>query len=168
MLAASVYIVYISQLLRVYAIQGHVLNADTLWKELRWWHTGYYNKPTLCLGGNHCSKMSTVDISQIINPFPFYVDLFSFQNHWQDFNQTWVLVVSLLLVFSVFCVLFFLDHCIVCPMCPVSMNCPFCCFLRFIFINYTSEWEIVDYHHISNCNLYYCENQLHSIRWYWC
>ena len=35
MLAASVYIVYISQLLRVYAILGHVLNADTLWKELR-------------------------------------------------------------------------------------------------------------------------------------
>jgi hypothetical protein len=35
MLAASVYIVYISQLVHVYAILGHVPNADTLWKELR-------------------------------------------------------------------------------------------------------------------------------------
>ena len=100
--------------------------------------------------------------------FPFYLDLFSFQNHGQDFSKTWGLVVSMLLVFSVFCVLFFFDHCIVCPMWPVSMNCPFCCFLRFIFINYTSEWVIVDYRHISNFNLYYCENKLHSIRWYWC
>jgi hypothetical protein len=44
------------------------------------------------------------------------------------------------------------DHCIVCPMFPVSMNCPFCCFLRFICINYTSEWVIADYRHISNLN----------------
>ena len=35
MLAASVYIVYISQLVHVYTILGHVPNADTLWKELR-------------------------------------------------------------------------------------------------------------------------------------
>lgn len=152
MLAASVYIVYISQLVHVHAILGHVPSAETLWKELRCWHTGYYNKPTLFLGGNHCSKISAVDISQIINSFHFYAFFFSFQNHGQDFNQTWVLVGSLLLVFSVFCVLFFFDHCIVCPMFPVSMNCPFCCFLRFIFINYTSEWVIADYRHISNLN----------------
>jgi hypothetical protein len=43
----------------------------------------------------------------------------------------------------------------------VSMNCPFCCFLRFIFINYTSEWVIADYRHISNFNLYYCENKIY-------
>lgn len=152
MLAASVYIVYISQLVHVHAILGHVPSAETLWKELRCWHTGYYNKPTLFLGGNHCSKISAVDISQIINSFHFYAFSSSFQNHGQDFNQTWVLVGSLLLVFSVFCVLFFFDHCIVCPMFPVSMNCPFCCFLRFIFINYTSEWVIADYRHISNLN----------------
>jgi len=164
MLAASVYIVHISQLVHVHAILGHVPNAETLWKELRCRHTGYYNKPTLFLGGNHCSKIYTVDISQIINPFYFYVNFFSFQNHRQDFNQTWVLMGSLLLVFSVFCVLFFFDHCIVCPMLPMSINCPFCCFLRF-FINYTSEWVIVDYRHISNFNIYYCENKLHSIRW---
>jgi hypothetical protein len=48
-----------------------------------------------------------IDISQIINPFPFYLDLFSFQNHRQDFSKTGGLVVSMLLVFSVFCVLFF-------------------------------------------------------------
>jgi hypothetical protein len=71
MLAASVYIVYISQLVHVYAILGHVANADTLWKELIRWQTGCYSKPTLFVGGNHCSKMSMVDISQIINPFPF-------------------------------------------------------------------------------------------------
>ena len=71
------------------------------------------------------------------------------------------LVGSLLLVFSVFCVLFFFDHCIVCPMLPVSMNCPFCCFLSFIFINYTSEWVIADYRHVSNFNLYYCENKIY-------
>ena len=119
MLAASVYRVYISQLVHVYAILGHVPNADTLWKELRCWHTGHYSKPTLFLGGNHCSKMSMVDISQIINPFPFYVDLFSFQNHRQDFSKTWGLVVSMLLVLSVFCVLFFFDHCMVlqCGLC---------------------------------------------------
>jgi hypothetical protein len=58
--------------------------------------------------------------------------LFSFQNHRQDFSKTCGLVVSMLLVFSVFCVLFFFDHCIVCPMWRVSINCPFCCFLRFI------------------------------------
>jgi hypothetical protein len=46
-------------------------------KELRCWHTGYYNKPTLFLGGNHCSKISAVDISQIINPFHFYAYFFS-------------------------------------------------------------------------------------------
>jgi hypothetical protein len=34
----------------------------------------------------------------------------------------------------------------------VSMNCPFCCFLRFIFINCTSKWVIADYRHISNLN----------------
>ena len=78
MLAASVYIVYISQLVHVHAILGHVPSAETFWKELRCWHTGYYNKPTLFLGGNHCSKISAVDISQIINSFHFYAYFFSF------------------------------------------------------------------------------------------
>jgi hypothetical protein len=35
MLAASVNIVYISQLEHVHAILGHVPSAETLWKELR-------------------------------------------------------------------------------------------------------------------------------------
>ena len=73
--------VSISQLVHVHAILGHVPNAYTLWKELRCRHTGYYIKPTLFLDGNHCSIISTVDISQIINPFHVYVDFFSFQNH---------------------------------------------------------------------------------------
>ena len=76
MLAASVNIVYISQLVHVCAILGHVPNVDTLWEELRRWHTGYNSKPTLFLGGNHCSKISAVDISQIINSFHFYAFFF--------------------------------------------------------------------------------------------
>ena len=47
--------------------------------------------------------------------------------------------------------------------CCSSMNCPFCCFLRFIFINYTSEWVIADYRHISNLN--YTIAKTSYIRW---
>jgi hypothetical protein len=90
-------------LVHVYAILGHVPNAETLWKDVICWHNGYSNKPTLFLGGNHCSTNSTVDImNRLPNCYKCFSYFFfsSFQNHGLDFNQTWVLIESLLLVFD--------------------------------------------------------------------
>ena len=109
-----------SQLVHLYAILWHVRNAETLWKEVRCWHKGYSNKPTLFLGENHCSKNSTAYITNRLpncnKSFPCLCIFFSIQNHQQDFDQTWVLVESLVLIFSVVCVLFVFDLCIVCQL----------------------------------------------------
>ena len=145
----------------------HVPNVWTVWKELGYWHKGYSNNHTLFLGGNHYSENYTIDITNRLSNLICMYIFFSSQKHGQAFSQTWVLVVSLLLILSVFCVFFIFDLCIGCPMLPVSMDCPFCYFLCF-FINYICEWVIVAHRQISNFNIYNCENKLHSKQWYWC
>ena len=111
--------VSISQLVHVHAILGHVPNAYTLWKELRCRHTGYYIKPTLFLGGNHCSIISTVDISQIINPFHFYVDFFLSRITNKTLTKLgfWWGPCCLSFQFSVFCFSLTIVLCVQCFLC---------------------------------------------------